>query len=143
MSHVHASGAAPPHRARLAFVALALGTIAMGLAVRWHGQGLPPVARDVLGDALWATMLAWWVGAAMPGVALWRRGALTMTLCIAVELGQLYRAPTLDALRRTPVGRLVLGTDFDTRDLGAYALGVLVAALLEAAVRRRTATPRR
>jgi hypothetical protein len=124
-------------RARLPYVALALGTTALGLAVH---RGVLPVAaaaRDVLGDALWAAMLAWWVGALAPALALRVRAALAFAACTAVEASQLYHAPRLDALRRTAAGRLVLGSDFDPRDLAAYALGVLGAAAVERRWRRR------
>jgi hypothetical protein len=45
--------------ARSTYVALAIGTIALGLAVHERGDALSPVVRDVLGDALWAAMGAW------------------------------------------------------------------------------------
>ena len=123
-------------RARLPFVALALCTIAVGLGVHLT-DGLPPAARDVLGDALWAMMLTWWVGAAAPRVATWTRATVAWAVCMAVELSQLYHAPAIDAVRETTIGHLFLGSDFDPRDLAAYALGVVAAALLESAARRR------
>ena len=60
-------------------------------------------------------------------------------MCVAVELSQLIRTPALNALRRTTLGHLVLGTDFDARDLVAYAGGVLVAVMIERVVRARAA----
>jgi hypothetical protein len=118
---------------RARFVALALSTLAIGLLL--HGRAaLGPVARDVVGDALWAAMIAWWVGAVAPGARLLVRTAAAYIVCAAVELSQLYHAPAFDAARATPLGHLVLGSGFDERDLGAYALGVLGAALLEATV---------
>jgi len=100
-----------------------------------HGRAtaLGAVARDVVGDALWAAMILWWVGAIAPGARLVVRAAAAYLVCASVELSQLYHSPALDAARATPLG-LVLGSGFDWRDLGAYALGVLGAALLEAAV---------
>ena len=124
---------AHPRVAYLAFVALAIG---VGLAVN-RGRALPPAARDVAGDALWAAMMAGWIGAVAPR---WAPGARTLAaygVCVAVELSQLYHTPALDHLRRTPMGRLVLGSGFDARDLAAYAAGVLAAATLEAALRPR------
>jgi hypothetical protein len=118
---------------RARFVALALSTLAIGLLL--HGRtALGPVARDVVGDALWAAMIVWWVGAVAPGARLLVRTAAAYFGCAAVELSQLYHAPALDAARATPLGHLVLGSGFDGRDFGAYALGVLGATLLEATV---------
>jgi len=121
---------------RTRYVALAVGTIALGLAVHWRGDALSPVVRDVLGDALWAAMVVWWISAIAPASRLPWRAAVALALCFAVEFGQLWRFPALDALRRTAAGHLVLGSGFDPRDFGAYAAGVLTAVLLERAAKR-------
>ncbi|HET7457037.1 MAG TPA: DUF2809 domain-containing protein [Gemmatimonadaceae bacterium] len=128
----------PPRlRDRLAYVALAIGTIAIGLAVHLRGTALPPAARDVLGDALWAVMIAWGVSAVVPAAPRRVRGTAALAVCWAVELSQLYHAPLLDTVRATTAGHLVLGSGFDPRDLAAYAGGVVVAMLLDAAAGRR------
>jgi hypothetical protein len=105
--------------------------------VHWRGGALGPATQDVLGDALWAAMIAWWVGALAPAASLPRRSAAALALSVGVEFSQLYHATWIDALRSTTAGQLVLGTGFDPRDLGAYALGVLAAAFLERAATRR------
>jgi hypothetical protein len=112
-------------------MALALGTIALGLGVYWGGAVLGPTLRDVLGDALWAAMITWWVGAVAPSASVRSRAVVALALCLGVEVSQLYHTTMLDALRSTTAGQLVLGSGFDPRDLMAYALGVLVAAFLE------------
>jgi hypothetical protein len=124
-------------RARARYVALALATIAVGLTVHRGALPLGARARDATGDALWAAMIAWWVGAVAPGAPLRARAAAALAFCFAVEASQLYHAPALDALRGTTVGRLVLGSGFDPRDLVAYAAGVLVACAAERAAFRR------
>ncbi len=123
-------------RIRVAFVVAAVGTIAVGLVVHSGAIVLAPGPRDVLGDALWAMMIAWWIGALAPDMRLERRAGLALVVCWAVEFSQLYSAPVLDAVRRTTTGQLVLGSGFDPRDLVAYAVGVLIALVLEAAMRR-------
>jgi hypothetical protein len=119
---------------RATYVGLALGTIAVGLLVHLWGTWLGRTARDVLGDALWAAMMAWWVGALVPDARLVTRSGLAYAVCVLVEVSQLYQAPWLDAVRAMRVGRLVLGSGFDPRDLVAYAVGVAGAALLERGV---------
>jgi hypothetical protein len=129
-------------RRRAAFLALACATIAAGLVVHLRGTALGPVIQDVLGDALWAMMIAWWVGALAPRARLAVRSTATYAVCATVELSQLYHTPALDAVRATTTGRLVLGSGFDPRDLVAYGVGVVLAALFEsAAVARRTHRP--
>ena len=113
------------------YFALAVGTMALGLAVHRRGSLLSPAVRDVLGDALWAAMVAWWIAAALPAIRLPWRAAIAVAFCFAVEFSQLYHTPVLDAIRRTIAGHLVLGSGFDPRDFAAYTVGVLAAVLLE------------
>ena len=123
-------------RVRLAYVVAALLTIAVGLVVH-HGGVLSGVARDIAGDALWAMMVTWWVSALVPGRPLLTRAAIALGIAWAVELTQLYHAPWIDALRSSRLVHLVLGSDFDARDLVSYAAGVALGALMDFAVRRR------
>jgi hypothetical protein len=127
---------------RLRYVVLAFGTIVAGLTVHWDAYGLNAVLRDVLGDALWAAMMVWWVSAVAPRASLRVRAGTALAFSFAVEASQLYHAPSLDALRRTNAGHLLLGSGFDPRDLAAYTVGVLAAAALDrvliGAARRET-----
>ena len=127
----------PMPATRTRYLAAAVGTIALGLAVHQFGTGLGPSARDVAGDALWAIMMTWWVSALYPNARLWLRGGSALAICFAVETSQLYHTPALDAMRGTFIGNLTLGSGFDPRDFLSYTLGVLVAALLEWTVTRR------
>jgi hypothetical protein len=114
-------------RGRTAYLVLAVATIAAGLLVRLGGGVLPPSVRDVLGDALWASMIVWWVSAAAPRVPLRTRGLAAFAVCVAVEVSQRYHTPAVDAIRSTAIGHLVLGSDYDPRDFLAYAAGVFAA----------------
>ncbi|NUP09751.1 MAG: DUF2809 domain-containing protein [Polyangiaceae bacterium] len=120
---------------RALYVAAALVTIGVGLAVHLGGTFLPPSVRDVMGDALWAMMIAWWVAALGPQLPPVTRSLAAVAICFAVELSQLVHTPGLDAVRRSAPGHWVLGSGFDPRDLAAYALGVAVAAVVDRAAR--------
>jgi len=115
-------------RARGAYVTLALVTIVIGLVVHMRGSALGGTVRDVLGDALWAMMIVWWIGALLPRHSLGVRVVLAIAVCAVVEFGQLFHTTWLDGVRATRLGHLVLGSGFDARDLLAYACGVLAAA---------------
>lgn len=52
-------------------------------------------------------------------------------VCIVVEFTQRYHTPALDTFRATRVGHLVLGSDFDSRDLLAYGIGVAIAVAVD------------
>ena len=116
---------------RKSFVMLAFGTIVVGLAVHLFGTSLNPAARDITGDILWAIMMYWLVGAVFHRIAIGARCVMTYAICAAVELSQLFHSPSLDVLRATTPGHLVLGSGFDSRDLIAYAAGVLIACVAE------------
>lgn len=122
---------------RRVFIALAAVTIAVGLVVHFGGARLPADLRDITGDALWAMMMAWIVGALLPSRGVGQRALVALGICYAVEVSQLLHTPSLDAVRATTVGHLVLGSGFDPRDLAAYALGVIGAVALEGWWRRR------
>jgi len=128
---------------RGAYIVLALATVAIGLLVHVFGAPLGPVARDVLGDALWAVMIVWWISALRPSAPLRTRAGVSLAVCWAVEASQLFHTPALDAFRLTPIGQVTIGSGFDPRDLIAYAAGVAGAALLEAVVLSRRGWPRR
>lgn len=118
-------------------IALALLTIAAGLLIHLRGAVLGETAQDIIGDILYAMMIAWWLGALVPNARLISRSAGAYAMCAAVEASQLWHAPGITALRATRVGQLILGSGFDTRDLFAYAFGVATAALIELAMRRK------
>jgi hypothetical protein len=126
---------------RYRYVAAALLTIVVGLGVHLGGSFIPPAARDVLGDALWATMMLWWISALSPRSRLVVRAGIALGVSWLVELGQLYHAPWLDAARGFTLGRLMLGTGFDPRDLVAYAAGVAFGALIDVLSRGRQSLP--
>ena len=119
------------------YIALAAGTVVLGLAVHGRGGALSPDVRDVLGDALWAAMVTWGIAAVGPVIRLPWRAVWALALCFVVEFSQLVRFPALDALRRTTAGHLALGSGFDPRDFAAYAAGVLAAVILEQAMARK------
>ena len=116
------------------FVALALVTIAAGLAVHFRGHAFGDAAQDIIGDALWAMMMVWCVGVLIPQSAMLLRGAIALAISFGVEFSQLIHTPALDSLRTSTVGHLVLGSGFDGRDLASYACGVVVAMLIERAM---------
>ena len=124
-------------RRRGIYVTLALVTICVGLLVHVWGTALNPVVRDVCGDALWAMMIAWCLGALAPHAGSMWRGVAAYSVCLAVEVSQLLHTPTLDAVRATTAGHLVLGSGFDPRDLVAYFFGVGAAVVVELLARRR------
>ena len=123
------------NRTRVRAAAAAVATMLFGLWVHRGGLALGPDARDVAGDALWACMMVWIVTTIVPAPSMLARGAIALAISWAVEFSQLVHTPSLDALRATTLGGLVLGSGFDPRDLAAYAFGVAGAIVLESIAR--------
>lgn len=121
----------PVFRSRVFYSALAIGTIGLGLCVHLYGKALGPASQDMIGDGVWAAMIVWCVAIVAPGAPAPIRGLVALAICFAVEVSQLYHSPALDALRRTTIGQLTLGSAFDPRDLVAYAIGVLTAVMFD------------
>jgi hypothetical protein len=116
---------------RIRYLLLCIATIAAGLAIHLGGAALPVAVRDIAGDALWAAMIFWMAAVIAPAAQ--RRWLMLAAIAIsfAVELSQLVRADWLETWRSTTLGHLILGSDFDARDLLAYSVGVVAAALLD------------
>lgn len=117
---------------RFRSLGLALCAIVLGLLVHAGAVPLGRAARDILGDALWAAMIVGWLGVVAPRWGLRSRALAAYGICAAVEFSQRLHLPALDAIRATAIGRLVLGSGFDARDLAVYAVGVALAIWWEA-----------
>lgn len=132
---------AEPARRRVLAIVLILAVAALGIGSRRFGAVLPRFIAEYAGDTLWATAAFFGVG------LLWPRGstpavaAIAMGISIAVELSQLYHAPWIDAVRRTTVGALALGSGFVASDLVCYAAGVVVGMAIDALMRWRRRRP--
>lgn len=125
------------------YVVLAATTIVAGLTVHRYRQVLGGAPRDIAGDALWAMMMAWLVSAVWPHRERHLRLSAAFAICVAVELSQLLHAPWLDRIRASTLGHLVLGADFDARDLLAYGVGIVIAGLLDRLLRPSRREPDR
>jgi hypothetical protein len=133
----------PRTSTRLIYLLAAGATIAVGLWVHRGIVSMNADARDILGDALWASMMMWLVSLVAPTVRLAVRAVIALAICFAVETSQLIHTPMLDAIRATTLGNLVLGSGFDPRDFAAYTAGVIAAVLIAAAASSIRRSPTR
>lgn len=86
-------------------------------------------------------MVFWLAALARPRASTARLAACALAIAYAVECSQLYRAPWIDAVRSTTAGALLLGQSFLWSDLVSYAVGVIFATLLDAALVNRPGLP--
>lgn len=128
-----------PRRSRIVYLLLAAATVVAGLASRRFGAVLPEVVAAYAGDVLWATMVYLLIAAGWPSASTRRVALAAAIVSLAVELGQLYHAPWIDAVRQSRLGGLVLGRGFLWSDLACYAAGILLALAIDHALARRSA----
>jgi hypothetical protein len=122
-----------PERRRLLQVGATVAVIALGLASRAYPQFVPAVLGKYPGDALWAMMIVFALGAIATRMRTWQLAAWSLLICFAVEFGQLVQVPWIVELRAHPLGHLVLGSAFGWTDLIAYTAGVAIAAQVDTA----------
>lgn len=123
-------------------VALALAlTIAMGLASRRPGIGLPSFVVENAGDSLWTVAVYLSLGLAVPKARPAVLAALAFLISAFVEFSQLLEMGWLVVLRDTQLGGLLLGTGFLWIDLVRYLIGALCALAIEASWRRWCVRP--
>lgn len=106
-------------------IALAL-LLPLGLATRTQPYLFWPLVAEHGGDALWCAAVLIALRAVFTGMRPGRVALLAFALAAGVEFSQLYQADWLNALRRTLVGRLTLGSGFVWIDFARYAGGALI-----------------
>jgi hypothetical protein len=118
-------------RSRLVYASAAALVVGTGLLWRSSLLPLPSFLAKYGGDSLWA--LAVFVGFGF----IFRRSSTVHVALVAlgaawsVEFFQLYHAPWIDGIRATRLGRLALGSSFNSPDLIAYVLGIAVGVCAE------------
>jgi hypothetical protein len=125
-------------RSRALYLLLVAVTVALGLATRRFRGALPDAVGAYGGDVLWAAMVYLLAAALWPRASVRRLAAGAAIFSLAIELGQLYHAPWIDAVRHTRFGGLVLGFGFLWSDLVCYAAGIALAAALDLMLTRRS-----
>ena len=118
------SATIPVQRSR-AIYAMAAGLV-IGVGLLWR-SGLVPLSDFVAkygGDALWAMVVFLCFGIVFPRSSTVQIALAAVCFAWGVEFLQLYHAPWIDGIRSTRLGRLVLGSMFNSPDLLAYVVGV-------------------
>jgi Protein of unknown function (DUF2809) len=107
--------------------------VAFGLALRGFGfaVGLSSLVVKYGGSMLWATMVFFLVTIAAPNLSRASIAATSAVIAMCVELFRLVHAPWLDAFRLTLPGALLLGRIFSGWNMLAYAIGILLAVVLD------------
>ena len=118
-------------RSRAIYALAALLVIGTGLLWRSGWLPLPSALAKYGGDALWALMVFLGLGFALPRSSTTHVALIAVGFAWSVEFLQLYHAPWIDGIRATLLGRLVLGSTFNSPDLLAYVIGIGLGAFAE------------
>jgi len=119
-------------KSRLLYFILVIATIITGLLSR-HLKSIPLF----IGDILWALMVYFIARFLFINKPIKFVVIVSLLFCIAIEFSQLYKAPWIDDLRHTLLGRLVLGQGFLWSDLLCYIAGVGIGVALERALSKK------
>jgi hypothetical protein len=128
-------------RSRPGYASAALAVIGLGLFSRSEAAGLPWAAAKYAGDGLWGLVVFLGVGFLLPRASTVWAAVLATAFACGVETAQLFHPGWLDAVRRTRLGGLVLGTPdsaFAWADILAYQVGIVTGVGAEL-IRRRSA----
>ena len=112
-----------------AFAAL----LVLGIGLLWR-SGFLPFPYFIFkygGDSLWALVVFLCFGFIYPRRSSVRIFFVAICFAWAIEFLQLYHAYWIDGIRATLLGRLILGTTFNSPDLLAYALGIAIGTFAE------------
>ena len=118
---------------RIRRLGIALAIIACGLGLRLGGYdiGLPYVLVKYGGSTLWGAMVFFLIATLLPRQPLGRLAFLALVIAALTEFSRLYHTPWLDEFRLTLAGGLLLGRIFSWWNIVAYAIGIVIAGLLE------------
>jgi len=125
------SATIPVQRNRPIFAVATALVIGAGLLWRSGLFPLPDFVAKYGGDALWALVVFLCFGIAFHRSSTARIALAAVSFAWSVEFLQLYHAPWIEAIRSTRLGRLVLGTTFNSPDMLAYVIGIALGAFAE------------
>ena len=112
------------------FIAIVV-TVALGLVSRKVPELFPALLGKYPGDALWSLGVYWGIAWLIPNASIKKVVVLALLVSYADEISQLYQAPWLNAIRRTSLGHLVLGSAFSWLDMLVYTIGIAAGATID------------
>lgn len=124
-------------RPSLLYLALALGTVAAGLILRFTALGMPQLIVRYGGSVLWAAMVYLLLASIQPSRESRSIAIIATAIAWLVELSRLVHTPALDAFRLTLTGALLLGRVFNPWHLLAYAATIAFCAVADQQILRK------
>ncbi|MEP7317207.1 MAG: DUF2809 domain-containing protein [Panacibacter sp.] len=108
----------------------------LALATRHYTDWFAPLIIKYGGDTIWAGAFLFLLRIFFTKIKLWKLALIAYLLGVIDELSQLLQTPVLVAIRKTTIGKLMLGVGFVWTDLVCYAAGIVMAACIIALVEK-------
>lgn len=121
----------PTARNRVFLGFFMLVVIVVGLASRKYPFLFPHFLGKYPGDVLWSMLIYLGIAFLKPMELSYRIASYAFFISGLDELSQLIQLPWLNAIRQTTIGHLILGTVFSWNDIFAYAVGIIIAFILD------------
>lgn len=99
----------------------------LALFTRKEPQFFHPIIVEYGGDTLWASGFYFLMRSIFIRTSPLKLAIIVYALGVLDELSQLWRAPFLNEIRSTYIGKLMLGQGFLWSDLVCYGVGTLLA----------------
>ena len=125
---------------RIIYSILFLITIPIGLATRKKPEWFYKIISTYGGDILWTTLFFFLFIIIFPTKKLIVITAYTYAFAVAIEISQLYHNEWIDNIRRTFLGKMILGFGFLWSDLVCYALGALLGLLIATFIENKSSS---
>ena len=115
----------PSSRRRLICLAIMLLLIPLGFVCRFVPIGLPYVIVKYGGSFLWASTVYWFIGYFLARQKPLTLALISVVITAAIEFLKRVQSSTLENIRNTFFGIIILGRYFSYTDIAVYWIAIL------------------
>ncbi len=121
----------PSTRRRLTCLAIMLLLIPLGFVCRFVPIGLPYLIVKYGGSFLWASTVYWFIGYFLARQRPLTLALISLVVTAAIEFLKRVQSSTLENIRNTLFGIIILGRYFSYTDIAVYWFAILCAAWID------------
>lgn len=121
----------PSTRRRLTCLAIMLLLIPLGFVCRFVPIGLPYLIVKYGGSFLWASTVYWFIGYFLARQRPLLLAVISLVVTAAIEFLKRVESSTLENIRNTFFGIMILGRRFSYTDIAVYWIAILSMLLID------------
>ena len=121
----------PSTRRRLTCLAIMLLLIPLGFVCRFVPIGLPYLIVKYGGSFLWASTVYWFIGYFLARQKPLTLALISLVITAAIEFLKRVQSSTLENIRNTLFGIIILGRYFSYTDIAVYWFAIFCAAWID------------